>query len=281
VYAADLAQRFIGQTPAKLWFGCFAVGIVIELLFSRNARPTARQYLANVKYSVVYLGAIFLLGPSIWYSVVKIRDASGFHGLINVDFLDQSTILNQLVMAALYLFLLDFFQYWWHRAQHRFPLLWDQHTVHHSDEALNVTTAVRHHWTEFMLQAFAIALPLTMLFKITAVQTGVVGVLIGSLQFYLHGNLPISFGRLSWLVGNPQVHRVHHSILPEHQNKNFAAYFPVWDVVFGTYQQPGKGEFPPTGVAGVHLESALSLSTYPFRLWSQRLILRFTSHIPS
>ena len=152
---AGVAQRFLTQTPAKLWFGCFAIGIVLELLFSRDQRPGVRQYLTNIAHSVVYLAAIFLCAPTIFYLVATVRDALGFQGLFDLKLLDTSTLPNQIVMAALYLCALDFFQYWWHRAQHRFPILWDQHVAHHSDEAFNVTTTTRHHWTEFMLQAFA------------------------------------------------------------------------------------------------------------------------------
>jgi sterol desaturase/sphingolipid hydroxylase (fatty acid hydroxylase superfamily) len=271
-YGADLAQRFIAETPAKLWFGCFALGIALETIFGISAsRPSVRQYLTNIAHSVVYLGAIFLFAPSVWFLITMIRDAAGFRGLINLNFLDQSTYLNQLATAALYLFVLDLFQYWSHRAQHRFSFLWDQHVVHHSDEAMNVTTAARHHWTEFMLQAFTVSLPFSWLFDITMAQTGVVAVLVSSLQFYLHSNSRIGLGTLSWLVGTPQYHRMHHSILPEHLHTNFAVYFPIWDVVFGTYTPPGKREFPPTGVAGVRLESALSISMHPFRMWVRRL----------
>ncbi len=40
---------------------------------------------------------------------------------------------------ALDLLLLDFLIYWWHRANHRWPLLWRFHLVHHLDRILDST----------------------------------------------------------------------------------------------------------------------------------------------
>jgi sterol desaturase/sphingolipid hydroxylase (fatty acid hydroxylase superfamily) len=202
--------------------------------------------------------------------VAAIRDVIGMQGLINLQIVDNSTYLNQAVIFTIFLFFMDGFQYWWHRAQHYFPFLWDQHVVHHSDPTINVTTAVRHHWTEFMFQAFAVALPLSIIFNIKPYWSGSVGLVFGSFQFILHSNLKIHFGRWSWLVSSPGMHRIHHSILPEHNDKNFAAYFPIWDVIFGTYHRP-KGELPPSGVAAVRHDTVFSLSTYPFVMWWRQI----------
>jgi hypothetical protein len=58
----------------------------------------------------------------------------------------------------------------------------------------------------------------------------------------------IQFGRASVLLVSTQTHRIHHSILPQHRDKNFANWFPIWDILFGTYYHPARDEFPPTGV---------------------------------
>jgi len=44
--------------------------------------------------------------------------------------------------------LFDVSFYWWHRANHRVPLLWRFHNVHHVDPDLDVTTAYRFHVVE-------------------------------------------------------------------------------------------------------------------------------------
>ena len=47
------------------------------------------------------------------------------------------------------------------------------------------------------------------------------------------------------------MHRIHHSIAPEHIDKNFAAATPIWDVLFGTAVGPKNGDWLPTGIVGV------------------------------
>ena len=42
---------------------------------------------------------------------------------------------------------------------------------------------------------------------------------------------------VSW-IGNPQWHRIHHSLQPEHFDKNFAGLLPLWDILFGTFRNP-------------------------------------------
>src|SRR5213083_1320121 len=47
--------------------------------------------------------------------------------------------------------LMDLTFYWWHLANHRIPLLWRFHNVHHIDPDLDVTTAFRFHFGEVAL----------------------------------------------------------------------------------------------------------------------------------
>ena len=53
------------------------------------------------------------------------------------------------------LVLLDFLIFWWHLANHKVPLLWRFHEVHHLDRFLDTTTALRFHFGEVLLSAFA------------------------------------------------------------------------------------------------------------------------------
>jgi sterol desaturase/sphingolipid hydroxylase (fatty acid hydroxylase superfamily) len=60
-----------------------------------------------------------------------------------------------------------------------------------------------------------------------------------------HGNirLPLNIDRvLRLLVVTPDMHRVHHSVLPREANTNFGFNLPWWDRLFGTYRaQPTGG----------------------------------------
>jgi sterol desaturase/sphingolipid hydroxylase (fatty acid hydroxylase superfamily) len=104
------------------------------------------------------------------------------------------------------------------------------------------------HWLEEPLVVVFIVLPMHLLFYIEPIGLGMLALLeILWLQF-IHMNLRLSLGFLGPIIVGPQHHRVHHSIQPQHIDKNFALFFPVWDIMFGTYYRPEKGEYPATGL---------------------------------
>lgn len=169
----------------------------------------------------------------------------------------------------------DFFVYWLHRAQHGIPALWAMHSLHHSAEGLTFATGGRHFWFEPLL--FGAFFPvLAILFKTppeVATAAGIIAILPNGCA---HLNLRLSLGRFALWIDNPQYHRIHHSVLPEHMNKNFASIFPLWDVVFGTVWKPGKDEFPPTGLVPSEKPAhALEGIFWPIRHWA--IIRRLTT----
>jgi sterol desaturase/sphingolipid hydroxylase (fatty acid hydroxylase superfamily) len=110
-------------------------------------------------------------------------------------------------------------------------------------------------------------LPLGLVFQITPVVASVYALMFQFFAFFPHMNVRLEMGPLSRVVLGPQVHRIHHSIYQEHFNTNFAGAFPIWDLVFGTYRAPARGEFPPTGVP--HLPGRPSLTQtvlWPFMI---------------
>ncbi len=93
-------------------------------------------------------------------------------------------------------------------------------------------------------------------------------------SFFIHMNLKLELGVLTRLITGPQLHRIHHSILVQHKNKNFSAYFPIWDILFETYHSPQKGEFPATGLISSN-EKTPSISIVNAFLWPVRRWLPF------
>jgi sterol desaturase/sphingolipid hydroxylase (fatty acid hydroxylase superfamily) len=70
-------------------------------------------------------------------------------------------------------------------------------------------------------------------------------VLLNATSMFSHSNIgmPAPIDRvLRWLVVTPDMHRVHHSILPHETNSNFGFNAPWWDRLFGTYREkPAAG----------------------------------------
>ena len=124
-------------------------------------------------------------------------------------------------------------------------------------------------------QVASVTVPEARLLQINVWDKGlVIGVAAGFLENFLtlsHMNVRWHVGWFSRIWCAPQVHRIHHSLEPQHIDKNFAFQFPMWDVIFGTYFHPRKGEFPATGVAG---EPGFS-SFWEAQIYSQREMWRY------
>ncbi len=164
-----------------------------------------------------------------------------------------------------YALAMDGGEYAFHRTQHRIPWLWAMHSLHHSDPAVNVSTAPRHFWGEMLLKSITVYALLGVIFKANPVVIGAYAGL-GLYNYFLHMNLRVGFGRWQAWLNSPQFHRLHHSALPEHLDCNFNQFFPVFDVLFGTYRQPQRDEFPPTGL----VNGAVPLTLPHMLLWPWR-----------
>lgn len=134
--------------------------------------------------------------------------------------------------------LLDGATYWWHRAYHQLPPMWRMHRVHHSDLDVDVTTSGRFHLTEMVLSA-CFRLGVIALWGASAAGVVIFEIVFGLFNQVEHANLRLP-GRLDRglraVFVTPDMHRVHHSQIPEHTNSNYGTVFSCWDRLFGTYR---------------------------------------------
>lgn len=185
---------------------------------------------------------------------------------------DGGNVAKALGLAFIWLAMRDFFYYWLHRLQHASKWLWAEHALHHADDHLNVTTSFRHHWLETPLTVVFVNVPLMLLLRPPIITLTVVASILSMTEFTNHMNLRIGLGRFNWLVATPQSHRIHHSVLEKHFDKNFAAFFPVWDVIFGTYYAPQKNEYPATGLTPAERVQTVGQALFlPFLIWRKML----------
>lgn len=240
---------FLGflKTTVAVWSSAIVIGFLFEKIFpAEKNQPKAHLWL-NLKYAVLYGAVIYFLSPFINGWVQKAVSISPFKPFFLFEF-ETPTILLQILGGLLTFLVTDFFYYWLHRSQHKIPLLWEQHSFHHSEMSMNASTGIRHHWLEIILQSLFIGLPLQLFFKLPLVSWGAVSFILAFWSFFIHSNIKLNMGILTSVFTGPQLHRLHHSIQEEHFDKNFAAYFPIWDIIFGTYCPPKKAEFPATGL---------------------------------
>lgn len=145
---------------------------------------------------------------------------------------------------ALAVIVLDFAIYLQHVLFHAVPALWRLHRMHHADVDIDVTTGSRFHPIEIFL---SMAIKFAVIAALGAAPAAVLifEVLLSATSLFNHANirLPISLDRmLRWILVTPDMHRVHHSIVPRETDSNFGFNMPWWDRLFGTYRaQPEAG----------------------------------------
>lgn len=151
-------------------------------------------------------------------------------GLLN------TVAMPEAVRAIVSIVLLDYTLWFWHYANHRVPLLWRFHLVHHVDRDMDASTALRFHFGE---HAFSV------LYR--AVQIVVIGaspfavwtwqlILFASILFH-HSNveLPLEWERrLVRFVVTPRMHGIHHSDRLSETNSNWSSLFSWWDYLHRT-----------------------------------------------
>ena len=240
-----------------------ALAFIVLLTVIEQLVPAERgQGLRGRLRNLVYLALLQLLGFAGLALWVQYGPSLGRQA-------HAPTFLETCLLVVANLFMIDFVYYWYHRAQHRYPALWAIHELHHADAELNATSSFRTYWLEMPVQAVFVVSPALVLFGDQGA-VHAVGMLIGSYAFLIfsHCNLRLSLGPFSSVLCGPQVHRIHHSRLPQHRDRNFAQYFPVLDRLFGTYHAPAAGEFPPTGADGLASDASIArVLVRPFRIW--------------
>uniref|UniRef100_A0A8R1U0W7 Fatty acid hydroxylase domain-containing protein n=1 Tax=Onchocerca volvulus TaxID=6282 RepID=A0A8R1U0W7_ONCVO len=139
------------------------------------------------------------------------------------------------------LFFQDFIYYLGHQA----GFFWGFHTIHHSSEYFNYTTALRQAALQDVglaiydiLQAFFIPPSIFLVHRYFS----------EIYQFTLHTTLFDNYGSLGIIFNTPSHHRVHHGRNPYCIDRNFGAVFIIWDRIFGTFEPESPFEKPVYGI---------------------------------
>jgi sterol desaturase/sphingolipid hydroxylase (fatty acid hydroxylase superfamily) len=131
--------------------------------------------------------------------------------------------------------LLDVTHYLIHWLEHRFRVFWLFHSIHHSSEYYNFSTAIRGPLATAIYRFLYVG-PFCLLgFDPTTVF--IVDQMIILYAFFLHTERIGKLGLLEYFMNTPSHHRVHHSSNEEYLDKNFGACLIVWDRLFGTFAE--------------------------------------------
>ncbi|WP_430431968.1 sterol desaturase family protein [Oceanicaulis sp.] len=168
--------------------------------------------------------------------------------------------------------------YWEHRLGHRVGLFWAFHSIHHSSNEFNHSTAARGFYLDGKLQILG-ALTASMLGVPPMVYLAIV-VVKSAYGIWNHASYVGDLGWMEKVFATPRNHMVHHANQPKYIDKNYSQVLILWDRLFGTFQP--YEERPIVGlVSPVHDNNPLTAQFIGFRQlfarmgsakrWSDRL----------
>ncbi len=162
--------------------------------------------------------------------------------------------ISPLGSFVVYFVVLDYFDYWYHRASHQFNWWWGLHGLHHSQQNMNLWSDNRNHLLDDLLRDAYMGV-IALCIGVEPAQYVMLVSVSRILQSLQHANVRIHFGRVGeWLLVSPRYHRMHHAIGVGHESRgkgmlggcNFAVLLPVWDIIFRTANF--TPEFVATGI---------------------------------
>ncbi len=282
----DFTNDPISQTVGIVVASVFITGLVIEFVLSRllkkgyfssefliiNLSISFLQQLADVLSKVLFIGAFVYVQQH--YSIQKLA------GWQQVEVVNPFSPFNPLALFN-YMFVIvlaDFCQYWLHRFSHEVNILWAGHITHHSNSEYNYGVALRQNalenfytWVFYLPLAF-FGIPWQMFVAAYAVS------LIW--QFFVHTRMVNRMGVLEAFMSTPSHHRVHHGKNPHYIDKNYGAFFIIWDKLFGTFEpeveevqygitEPLRNQNPVWSCVHHHVSIIKTIKAEP--LWQQKL----------
>ncbi len=196
--------------------------------------------------------------------------------------------MTLIVFTVTMLIAYDLSYYLYHRMQHRFPILWELHKVHHSAEVMIGVTKDRVHPIDEIMNRWwdgiipGLCYGAWLFFALDPVELTVFGLNVYALRniilmmdFVRHTHLKLTYGRyISVVLLSPHYHQLHHSTADKHLDKNFGLTLSLWDRLFGTLVVPEPDEsfvFGLTGGEQVEYQSLYKLHVVPLKKIAGRI----------
>jgi sterol desaturase/sphingolipid hydroxylase (fatty acid hydroxylase superfamily) len=262
-----MSETILVQEP-MLRIGVF-LAVLLAMAVWEVAAPRRRQEIPrvirwtnNLALVVVDTLILRLSFPILAVGLALIAEERGW-GLFN------ALEVPLWLAVLLSILLLDLAIYLQHVLFHAVPALWRLHRMHHADLEFDVTTGLRFHPVEILL-SMAIKLAVVAALGAPAVAVLIFEVLLNATAMFNHANirLPAGVDRvLRWIVVTPDMHRVHHSVIPVETNSNFGFNLPWWDRLLGTYRAQ-----PKAGHEGMTI--GIEQFRTPRDLWLDRMLIQ-------
>jgi sterol desaturase/sphingolipid hydroxylase (fatty acid hydroxylase superfamily)/rhodanese-related sulfurtransferase len=220
-----------------LFFGTLILLLVWETVhpffdhFRRSAADRGRHLIRNFAVAVINALMVSAVFVTLWAIAASYSEAHRLGLLHRLDLPNVARVTLAIVM-------LDAWTYAWHWMNHRIPLLWRFHRMHHSDAQMDVTTANRFHFGEIAGSSL-LRIPLILLLGVRLPELVLYEAMMFAVVQFHHANI----GLPDWLdralrvfIVTPAMHKVHHSREVAETNSNYTSFLSVWDRLFGTFR---------------------------------------------
>ncbi|WP_367608099.1 sterol desaturase family protein [Legionella sp. W05-934-2] len=194
--------------------------------------PGIKRLSTNILMTVLVIGVVQITVAPTVQATMALSQSTHF-GLINL--LKMPSWLALIVGFLL----LDLSFYYWHKINHKIPLLWRFHNVHHVDQDLDVTTAMRFHWGEIAYSSVFRLIQLILL-GVTPITLILYEFIFQLCTFFHHSNLrlPKRFETvLGLLLITPRIHGIHHSNYRQETDSNYGVVLSIWDRLHRTLKR--------------------------------------------
>lgn len=225
-----------------LFFGVFAVLAIVEYKYPKRQLLATKSYrwYNNLAVSVTNVVLVRLLFPSATVGFAIFAQTQQW-GLFNLVSLAPVPLWLSTLVSLVFL---DWVIWLQHLAFHKVPWLWRLHRMHHADQDIDLSTGLRFHPVEILLSMLIKAAAIIAL-GVPPLAALMFEVILNATSMFNHSNLRLPEKVDAWLrlvVVTPDMHRVHHSVLPRETHSNFGFNTPWWDRLSGTYRaQPQHG----------------------------------------
>lgn len=250
---SSLAESFKSLAMLALLFGAFLLLIKRKSILS-EFRKAQKETIFNLK--IITLNVVIT-------TPILVNLNSLIGNLVSSPMLHIWDQIPALSMAILTLFIGDFIAYWRHRFEHSF-LLWPSHSIHHSDTAMSWLTLERMHPIN-RCSTFIIDSSLLILLGLPDWAIILNNLFRHYYGYFVHINLPWSYGLLGKIFVSPLMHQWHHALDKEAHKANYSTIFSIIDIIFGTFYLPKN---PPDKLGVAYYSgggSFLRQMLYPFR----------------
>ncbi len=247
--------------------------LFIALLVAEKWRPYSRLPSSGLKRSFSTNTSAFLFNNVIMSalsvsSLLVVAENYSHHGLL-------SGLADGPVKWLLSFVLFDFAVYVWHYLGHKNEFLWRFHKIHHSDKSFHVTTGLRFHVFDQLLEVIFKCL-CTIAIGVDAKVVVVCEVARMFFVLFHHANIAFPGEKwLSYVVITPFLHRVHHSTRRSEHDSNYGIVLAVWDLIFKT-----RKELVPKNIGLDLIEADNFVQLFSLAFITERRIARLLHLLP-